>query len=408
MGSPPSRWPTAILSVCLPAVVLLAKETAAEFAKVQESSTSLYPAMIKNLQTTQRRFAELRAEAAKNKEMSFINWVHLLTWEEITADLKKAEEEESQRFEVVKNEVEKFFKELGETKPQVQNAEEALKKAKSLLESAIQNENLWMARDEFFRRTIAFICQKVAAQDQKLDVPATTIEFKEKVLDKKDVKEKYLKDGEVATRDNSLTEILKISDISEQTNWRDLLQRFIPRFDPGTAPGISVVMLSLARDLAQAELDKARLKVSYLNGMVAALQEDITTAYIKAALSNIKDAEESLLPRETVFDTLTRLRGQTERDLTIRPCLFALAYYAVVQNLDEATILEWETRPAILSSEYSIRLAAINAREREALIARGLQGLNTYFEGGLKPETIGNFLRAAQAVALAFVAAGVF
>jgi hypothetical protein len=142
--------------------------------------------------------------------------------------------------------------------------------------------------------------------------------------------------------------------------------------------------------------------------MVAALQADITTAYVEAALSSIKEAEGSLIPRESVFNTLKRLRGHTGKDLIIRPCFYALAYYALVQNLDEATILEWETRPAILSSEYSIRLAAINAREREALIARGLQGLNTYFEGGLKPETIGNFLRAAQAVALAFVAAGVF
>ena len=54
--------------------------------------------------------------------------------------------------------------------------------------------------------------------------------------------------------------------------------------------------------------------------------------------------------------------------------------------------------------EFQIRLAQLNAREHEELIASALKGLDVFEQGGVKPEDIANLIRAAQLAATSVIA----
>jgi len=53
---------------------------------------------------------------------------------------------------------------------------------------------------------------------------------------------------------------------------------------------------------------------------------------------------------------------------------------------------------------FQIRLAELNAREHELLIASALKGLDMFEQGGIKPEDVANLIRAAQAATTAVIA----
>jgi len=53
---------------------------------------------------------------------------------------------------------------------------------------------------------------------------------------------------------------------------------------------------------------------------------------------------------------------------------------------------------------FQIRLAELNAREHEYLIASALKGLDLFEQGGIKSEDVANLIRAAQAAATAVIA----
>lgn len=54
--------------------------------------------------------------------------------------------------------------------------------------------------------------------------------------------------------------------------------------------------------------------------------------------------------------------------------------------------------------QFQIRLAELNAREHELLIASALKGLDLFEQGGIKSEDVANLIRAAQAAATAVIA----
>lgn len=375
----------------------LAKETVEEFKKFQEKSATLYPAMLENLQVTESRVSEVQDKLAQQRELSFANRVHTLTWEQIKKGLQRGKQGQEARKKQLLKEISNLLEKMGEAKVSLHDLKEGLNRAKDALGKAIQQENKWKAQAALFRGTIPLVFQ--AIKNDKLDVNQIEAD-KAKVLDQ-------LVEVRDSPKPKTVGAILDCKDLVP------LLENYnLDIFNPKKAPGLTVTILSLALELSQAEYDRARLKVDYLGALIESLQaeiEGLNSGYGEIAL----DLLDSLIagrvasPKEKVLGTLNRLRRQPEKVSAFDVCARVLAYYAVMRTMEESAVLRLQSRPAILAHEYSIKLSAIDSREHEALIARGLEGLAIYHQGGIKPEMIANFLRAAQAAALAVIGAGV-
>ena len=292
-------------------------------------------------------------------------------------------------------------KKLG-TKPKtIQDTQAGLERAQALLASAVNEQNLWEARRAFLRASLTEAAKLAASSDKDFNVTTASASL-DQVLGQKIT---VLNPDGVGTSEKNLQEVLK-KDLTGITpgNVQEVLWKFTgAQFDPKKAPGLTVIILGLAVDLANAKVARATLDTDYLQQRLAAIQNS------QMPLTNANTAK-SLARRfpanEKVLGTLNRLRQQNkEGDLAA--ALTALSCYSLAATQDESQANQAAVKPAILDHEYSIRLSAVNGREHEALISRSLQGLALYYDGGVRPETIANFLSAAQGVALAVIAAGV-
>lgn len=149
-----------------------------------------------------------------------------------------------------------------------------------------------------------------------------------------------------------------------------------------------------------------------LTARTAALESAVgMPAKIDNALSNLDRLRDrgKLGLGESTLITFRRLGSEgpnAEDDL--KKAARILATYGAVMTLDDAAYNEAIVKEASLEHEYLIKLSAANAAEHEALIERGLQGIETYHNGGLTSEDVANFIRAAQAIATAVIAGGVY
>jgi hypothetical protein len=389
----------------------LAKEISTEFKTFQGSSPNPYSLMLQNQQKVDAKASKLQAEIAKQKALSFSAQVSTVTWAQIESELETEKEQLVKRNETLKKDVEVLLKEKGEQEAKVEDYEDGLKKARALLEKAIKEQQKWEARQVLFRSTIKFLATTAAAKGKKLD-PQTLEKAKKDILDQKITVADLNVKGEIGAKDVTVGDALSGDKTAlMQLAFSELLRKYtIGNFDPVSAPGLTVVILSLGTDLAKVQLDRANLEVNYLKARIDSLEaQKEEPDKIDKALHIIRDRfkEKTFVSTDQVLKTINDLRKQNKRD-AIQDTFRVLSYYSVAQTLDESARLELQTRPARLEHEYSIRLSAINAREHEALIGRGLEGLLVYHDNGITPEMIANLLRAAQGVALAVIGAGVW
>jgi hypothetical protein len=75
--------------------------------------------------------------------------------------------------------------------------------------------------------------------------------------------------------------------------------------------------------------------------------------------------------------------------------------------IDQREIEALKTQIELAESHRSVRMAAVNLREREAVIGRGLQGLVAFHEGGIDKQDVTNLIGIAQTVGLFNIAAKV-
>jgi hypothetical protein len=378
-----------------PGKAALAKDTSEEFKKFQAASPQLYAVMLQNMQKVELKASKRQAEITAENIASFADQVHTVTWEQMMEELEAEKAQQVQRQQAVKAAAEGTLKQIGVEKPKVKDAEDGLKQVRKRLEDAVKAENQWQAREVLFRESIQFM-GRVAAENLKLERSALESE-KSKILAKTWIEIVVLNGDNLEKAQQTLEQVLK-----EDFAFKNL-------FDYRSAPGLTVTILSLAEDLAKVQYDRAELQVGYLAAKHKALQAQLeNTQNIGVALKLIETgiAEGSYQPNDTLLASINKLR-KTGNKTAIIAAGRVLAFYGVTKTLDQYALLELQTRPDILDHEYSIRLAAINGKEHEALISRGLQSLVIYHEGGVKPEMIANFIRAAQTVALAVISAGV-
>jgi hypothetical protein len=116
---------------------------------------------------------------------------------------------------------------------------------------------------------------------------------------------------------------------------------------------------------------------------------------------------------EQVLQTIGRLAAVAEKEvggkkpeatMRLRDLVDVLSRYVTLAGYQQYLLLADTIEAATDEQLFSIRLSAINTREREMLVAHGLEGLAAYHAGGLKPEEIANAFRAVQAIAVGVLA----
>ena len=90
--------------------------------------------------------------------------------------------------------------------------------------------------------------------------------------------------------------------------------------------------------------------------------------------------------------------------MQLRNLLDVLGRYTSIVGYHKYLLLADTIEAGTDAHLFSIRLSALNTRNREMLVSHGLDGLASYHAGGLKPEEITNFFRAAQSIAIGVLA----
>jgi hypothetical protein len=237
----------------------------------------------------------------------------------------------------------------------------------------------------------------------------------QEALNQRVIVERFDTQGALTTVTNKVSDTLKAdADLVREGNLGDILGRYTYQlFDPTAAPGLKVIVFSLGVDLAKAKLERANLDVTYLRDRIALAQqrqrmltnsESIDAA---TALQILGDRSKEIELTHTVLQTVEQLRSDSANASALRDLFRVLATDAFLKVLDDQRWEESGTRAAFLEHQQSIRLSAVNAAEQEALISRGLESLLAYQRGGLTEERLANFVRIAQAAAMAYIGAQV-
>jgi len=124
--------------------------------------------------------------------------------------------------------------------------------------------------------------------------------------------------------------------------------------------------------------------------------------------ANLFDAQTDELIISTIQKLATHSRELTacgtESSKSLQDLLNLLSLYASIAGVRTYMAEASDLSTANDELTFQIRLAQINAREHEALISSALKGLDTFEQGGIKPDDIANLIRAAQTAAAAVIA----
>ncbi|MGO9605080.1 MAG: hypothetical protein ACLQAT_17120 [Candidatus Binataceae bacterium] len=194
----------------------------------------------------------------------------------------------------------------------------------------------------------------------------------------------------------------------------------VGQFDPKSQPGLSLVILSVAADATRSESQRLNVRLQYLRALQNVISAGLADAAICQTTTNTLVQLQQVLKvapqRDTVLDTLNALSPQasqnTPKGKVASEGIYNASHVVSDYALDETIVLDrlelLEENVVSLQHSYSIQVSAANAQERQQLIELGIQGLVTYQQNGITSDEIANLIRAAQTVALSFVAAGVF
>lgn len=413
----------------VPADATLANQLKEDFSKVTANDSNIYSAMLDNKEQMEAK-EQLRLESLKKeKGAAFANQLYTNTWQAIQSELaQKRQALDDQRNNINTNLID-INKRLSDIAGKKIDSENTLEEAKALLKKAAEAQNQWNARHELFRQSIKSIADIAVAEETDADFNASKklLEEKDTILkteiavvdvdDNGKVITTFVDvDGKVKEKKETIQSILKIDkDKIDKDSIINLIKANSgDLFDADTAPGIKIIILGLAVDLADKELKRNKLDIAYLEKVVNLLETQKNGSLkINETIDLISEAEQSIEDRiiegsfkktDTVLETINILRKSNTLKYGVSEAFKAAGIYSMTMI---GVGLELELQLAMLDHEYSIQLSSINAQEHEALISRGLQGLAAYHEGGITPETVANFLRAVQAVALGVIGAGV-
>ncbi len=376
-----------------------------DFQSFREKSASPYAVMLKNLEKAKAATADAQRAAADRRVSGFSLGVAYRTW----GDLDKKLEQEAERLDaagkVVTNESQALMRDLGQAETAAAKAEADVARARAALARQFNDNQRWVAQQALFKHAIQKTAEKAAAGRSEPGLEELR-DATQALLDVKVTVQEQSSTGEIVAVDKKIGDVLGIALPKDWKDFPDLVKQLSGvSLKPAASPGIAVTILGLAVDLAEAEYRREQTRIAMLQrraDVLEALQKNIVAARALVGAAR-QDIARFATPDERIVAGLERFGARQAADLEARFQAVALAAIALTTLASERDRLDVEI--ASLKHEASIRLSAVNAQAHEALIGRGLEGVTAYYRGGVTPEEIANFIRAAQAVALGVIGA---
>jgi hypothetical protein len=178
------------------------------------------------------------------------------------------------------------------------------------------------------------------------------------------------------------------------------------------ARGAELTLLELARELADVEVARLNAQLRATRWKIAHSEETLAridaVAGADGLLRRVIEYASTQPQDQTIAFTIREraqlAQRQPSEESALRVTLENLARFGSAIGYERLFLNQSALLTASEEQRHSIRISAINLRERAVLIEHGLEGLAAYYEGGLKAEDVANIFNAAQTIALAIIA----
>lgn len=409
-----------------PANEELAKKTRDAFAEFSKADDNVFETMISNTLTIKAATLEHLYELNRQNQQDTINVIPVKTWGQLLADVEQTQAEFLRTY----NDARKIL--------EARNQPQPVPDMKAALAAA--------------RERAKTLADEKAKKEAELNVKAPKLEDLKKSLE-------GVRDAVAA----SAKPVKKLSDLAAFQNLKTALERTREAKDwldalekAANAPGLQLLILDLGvrqqqfeverlrlnieedeADRAIAERIAQRLKIVWGDGSVDPSDPNkkragqglfgqiygnlrpcppgqpcaFTEQCTAGALCSQPILTEQMMSQqvlETVGLLATTAEGEVGKPLKstqhLRNLLDVLARYVSLVGYHRYLLLADTIEAGSNEHLFSIRRSALNTRNREMLVGHGLEGLTAYHEGGLKPEEIANFFRAAQSIAIGVLA----
>ena len=381
----------------------LAKRTREAFAEFTKGDANVFETMVGNTLTMREATLSQLYELNREGTKATVNRIPLWTWKQLRDQVRKTQDDFLTAYLASRTI-------LNLDPAEVQDLKEAL---------ALAQKDLKKASDE----RAAKANELAQTELPKLTQLTQSVENLKNALAASSRPINRLSD--LSTEFNNLKAVW--TNIQAVKAWWEAAERAT------TAPGLQLTILDLGvahqqatvdrlkLDLEQAaakqkrlEVIEKRLALAWGTGETAPqandkFQEATTGSFGKvyAGISSVTDDNEQVL--QTIGKLAKLAESEVGTPLTettkLRNLLDNLGRYVSLDGYQKYLLLSDAIEAGVDVHLFSIRRSALNTKEREALIGYGLDGLAAYHAGGLKPEQIANFFRAAQTIALGVIAA---
>jgi len=375
----------------------LAKKTRQAFADFSKGDANVFETMVANTLTLKEATLSQLRELNREGTKATVNKVPLWTWKQLRLEVRKTQSD----FLVA------YLAARGILKLDVVEVKK-LKEALALAQADLKTAQTDRA--------------KKADELEKTELPKLT-KLTESV--------EKLKNALAA----SSTPIKKLSDLNtEFTNVKSVwtnIQAVKAWWDAAekatNAPGLQLTILDLGIAHQQANVDRLKLDLEEATAKqkrLEVIENRLQLAWglgeqnpddeakgglfgqVYAGIAGVADDNEQVL--QTIGKMAKLAESEVGTPLTettkLRNLLDVLGRYAGLDGYQKYLLFSDAIEAGADVHLFSIRRSALNTKEREVLVGYGLDGLAAYHAGGLRPEQIANFFRAAQTIALGIMA----
>jgi hypothetical protein len=388
----------------------LAKKTRDAFAEFSKGDTSVFETMISNTLALKNATLAQLYDMNRQSVRDTVNLIPVQTWTKLVQNVEQAQQEFLDAYNSAQLILDPVIKAAPDAKVALAAAQgklAKLKKDKDDKEAALNAEAPKLDK------------LKNSLQDVRNAVTAST----------KPVK--------------------KLSDLAEFQNLKDAwtgIQGLKDWFDAAekssNAPGLQLTILDLGVQHQQLEVARLqleieeadaaqrtaqritqRLEIVWGNGTTDSETHHLTQGLFGQVYTYIASCSGESCPkygfvtdqREQVLETAGKLATAANREvgtelrstMQLRNLMDVLGRYVALVGYHKYLLLADVIESGTDTHLFAIRRSSLNTQERAMLLSHGLDGLAAYHAGGLKPEEIANFFRAAQAAATAALAGSV-
>jgi len=376
----------------------LAKKTREAFADFSKGDANVFETMVGNTLTFKEATLSQLYELNRQGTKATVNKIPLWTWKELRKEVRKTQDDFLNAYLAARGILKLDLAEVKDLK-------HALAVAQADLTSAKKEQ---VKKADELEKT----------EQPNLKKLTDSLENLKNALAASSTPVKKLSD-----LNNEFTNLKAVwTNISALKAWWDTAERST------NAPGLQLTILDLGVAHQQATVDRLKLDLEQVNvrqkrleriekrlqlvwgtGEVAGKFNEATGGLFGQVYTGIAGVTDD---NEQVLQTIGKMAKLAEPEVgtpltetpKLRDLLDVLGRYTSLDGYQKYLLLSDAIESGVDEHLFSIRRSALNTKEREVLVGYGLDGLAAYHAGGLTPEQIANFFRAAQTIALGVIA----